>query len=62
MNLGAGRKKLSDIIDPSVGIRVHIKTGDIVKSGQTLFTVYCRDKSEIMIDELLKSVRFEAVE
>jgi pyrimidine-nucleoside phosphorylase len=59
MNLGAGRKNLSDVLDPSAGIRVHVKTGDRVKSGQPLFTFYCRDKSEIMAEDVLKSVKFE---
>jgi pyrimidine-nucleoside phosphorylase len=59
MNLGAGRKTLYDILDLSAGIRVHVKTGDSVKSGQSLFTFYCRDKSEIMADDVLKCVRFE---
>jgi pyrimidine-nucleoside phosphorylase len=56
MNLGAGRKDQADILDPSVGIRVHAKVGDRVEKGQTLFTVYCRDKNKVMAEEILKSV------
>jgi len=58
MNLGAGRKKLSDILDPAAGIRVHIKVGDSVKIGQPLFTFYCRDKSEIIANDVIKCVKF----
>jgi len=57
-NIGAGRKKLTDVLDYGAGIRVHVKVGDLVKSGQALFTFYCRDKSEIMADDVIKCVKF----
>jgi len=60
MNLGAGRKNQSDVLDPAVGIQLHVKTGDSVESGQTLFTVYCHDKSKIAVEELLKGLEFQA--
>ena len=38
--LGAGRNRKEDIIDPSAGILLHAKTGDIVKAGQVIATLY----------------------
>jgi pyrimidine-nucleoside phosphorylase len=40
VNLGAGRAKKGDAIDHAVGIEVHIKVGDYVKTGDRLFTVH----------------------
>ena len=40
IEIGAGRKLVSDIIDPVSGIEVHHKIGDSVKAGQTLFTIH----------------------
>jgi pyrimidine-nucleoside phosphorylase len=38
--LGGGRRMLSDKIDHSVGIEVHVKIGDHVEKGQPLCTLY----------------------
>ena len=38
--LGAGRAQKSDLIDPGVGITVHVKVGQHIERGQTLFTVH----------------------
>jgi thymidine phosphorylase len=59
MGLGAGRKSRDDILDLSAGIRVHAKCGDIVAKGQPLFTVYCRDKSKIDPENILKGLELE---
>ena len=40
MHLGAGRAKLSDVIDHSVGIVLHKKVGFEVKENDTLATIY----------------------
>ena len=40
IELGAGRLKTTDIIDPTAGIEVHAKLGDEVKSGDSLYTLY----------------------
>lgn len=42
--LGAGRVRLEDRIDPSVGIRVFKKIGDRVREGDLLFTVHANDR------------------
>ncbi|WP_019134541.1 thymidine phosphorylase [Kallipyga massiliensis] len=43
--LGAGRVRLEDQIDPSVGIRVFKKIGDRVREGDLLFTVHANDRT-----------------
>lgn len=43
VDLGAGRAKKGDPIDPAVGILVHIKVGDQVKAGQVLFEIKAND-------------------
>ena len=40
VSLGAGRVKQTDIIDPAAGIVLSAKTGDKVKKGDTLCTLY----------------------
>jgi pyrimidine-nucleoside phosphorylase len=45
--LGAGRTKKDDAIDPAVGVVVHHKVGDQVKTGQPLFTVHANDAMKI---------------
>lgn len=41
--LGAGREKLTDIIDPAVGIVFHKRIGDKVAAGEIVCTVYAND-------------------
>lgn len=43
--LGAGRVRLEDRIDPSVGIRVFKKISDRVREGDLLFTVHANDRT-----------------
>ena len=38
--LGAGRNRKEDVIDPTAGIILHAKTGDEVKAGQPIATLY----------------------
>ena len=40
VEMGGGRKKASDSVDPSVGMVFHKKLGSRVKSGENLVTVY----------------------
>ncbi|MBI2995598.1 MAG: thymidine phosphorylase [Candidatus Melainabacteria bacterium] len=44
--LGAGRKKVSDSIDHSVGILFFKKYGDKVKNGEVLFEVHSKNKED----------------
>lgn len=45
LELGAGRKKKDDIIDPAAGIELHHKIGSKVEKGQSLVTGYMNDES-----------------
>jgi pyrimidine-nucleoside phosphorylase len=40
VDLGAGRARKSDKIDPAVGILVHQKVGNRVEEGDALFTIH----------------------
>ncbi len=40
VDLGAGRQKKGDLIDPAVGIVLHAKVGDLVMQGQPLLTIH----------------------
>lgn len=42
--LGAGCRTTADIMDHGVGVVLHAKTGDPVKTGDTLATIYARDQ------------------
>lgn len=58
VELGAGRAKKTDPIDPAVGIMVHVKVGDGVKKGQALFTVYANNETLLInaCDDLLAAL------
>lgn len=60
--LGAGRQKKEDSIDPSAGIILEKKTGDYVKKGDLLATLYCSDDALFIAAEkqYRKSVTFSA--
>lgn len=45
--LGAGRRRLGDKIDPSVGYEVLAKLGDRVEKGQPLARVFYRDEASL---------------
>lgn len=45
LELGAGRKKITDIIDVSAGLEIHHKVGHKVSEGQSLITMYANDES-----------------
>jgi len=47
VELGAGREKKGDLVDPAVGIIVHKKVGDPVKEGDLLFTVHANDEEKL---------------
>ena len=42
--LGAGRKTKEDQIDPLAGLILHKKTGDYLKSGDVIATLYASDQ------------------
>ena len=44
--LGAGREKKTDDIDYGVGVFINKKTGEAVKAGETLCTIYSNDEKK----------------
>lgn len=57
--LGAGREKLTDVIDPSVGIFFKKRIADRIDKGETICTVYANDEGKAgesvrMINEAVK--------
>lgn len=47
VDLGAGRQKKGDLIDPAVGIVLHAKVGKRVAQGQPLFTIHAADQPRL---------------
>jgi pyrimidine-nucleoside phosphorylase len=46
MTLGAGRKRVDDVIDPGVGLTMHARLGQQLKPGDRLATLHHRDESK----------------
>ena len=44
LSLGAGRVKVTDVIDPTAGIQLHAKLSEKVEKREVLFTLFARDK------------------
>ncbi|MDE7406143.1 MAG: pyrimidine-nucleoside phosphorylase [Clostridiales bacterium] len=51
--LGAGRNTIDDVIDYSAGIMLWRKTGEFVKAGEELATLYANDKTKFGAAEKL---------
>jgi pyrimidine-nucleoside phosphorylase len=47
VELGAGRAQKTDPVDPAVGVIVHRKVGDRVKSGDPVFTICANDEDRL---------------
>ncbi len=47
LELGAGRARKSDPIDPAVGVVVRCKVGDQVRAGDPLFTIHANDRATL---------------
>ncbi len=47
VTIGAGRKQITDKIEPTAGFEFHKKIGDSVKKGEPLVSVYGKNKEEI---------------
>jgi len=56
IQLGAGRSKAEDIIDPKAGIILHKKAGDQVHQGEKIMTFYT-DSSDNLEDIILRLAR-----
>ena len=47
MDLGAGRRDRSDVLDLGVGIRVRVTVGQKVHKGEPLFTIYAKTGAKV---------------
>ena len=59
-DLGAGRKKKTDVIDPAVGLVMRVRLGDAVAAGQPLATLYL-NKRELANEAIARMQRAIAV-
>ncbi|MBI2712617.1 MAG: thymidine phosphorylase [Bdellovibrio sp.] len=56
IELGGGRKKASDTVNPSVGLVFHKKTGSRVKMGETLAVIHSENDADLSeIESLFRS-------
>ena len=46
-DLGAGREKKTDDIDPAVGVVVHVKVGEAVQAGQPIAEIHANDAARV---------------
>jgi len=59
IDLGGGRKKTSDLVDPGVGLAFHKKLGNSVQKGEPIVTVYApKTMTQDQIEQL--RLRFES--
>lgn len=47
VDLGAGRLKKGDPIDPAVGFIIHHKVGDLVQEGESLFAIHANNPQKL---------------
>ena len=47
IELGGGRTKVEDQVDPSVGFVITVKPGDPVRAGEPIASVFARDEAGI---------------
>ena len=45
--LGGGRTRVDDVVNPSVGFVITARPGDFVRAGEPLGTVFARDRAGI---------------
>lgn len=64
IKLGAGRAKVTDMITPTAGFKIHFKVGDKVEADDTLWTIYGDSMNDInaIKAELLTTVVIEKKE
>lgn len=64
LELGAGRKKSSDIIDPAVGLRIYTNVGDRIDSGENIGAVFAANENDAnrAISEVQAAFTFSAKE
>jgi pyrimidine-nucleoside phosphorylase len=47
IDMGGGRSKMDDLVDPSVGLVITAKPGDWVEAGEPLGTIFSRDRAGV---------------
>jgi pyrimidine-nucleoside phosphorylase len=47
IEMGGGRSKMEDVIDPAVGLVITAKPGDWVEAGEPLGTIFARDRAGV---------------
>jgi thymidine phosphorylase len=45
IGLGGGRSRVTDVVDPAVGVLVHVRPGATVEAGEVLLTILARDSA-----------------
>lgn len=60
-NLGAGRQRKEDAIDPAVGFVLHKRVGDSIQEGEVLATIYAnaQEKADRANEEILQAIPIE---
>jgi len=53
LDLGGGRKKAEDVIDPSVGLEIHKKLGKKVKKGDVILSLIHHEKQAQLATDLI---------
>lgn len=56
VDLGGGRKRQTDKIDPAVGIVLHKKVGAAVTSGESLLTIYHQESQSKLVDHIKEQI------
>jgi len=49
VQMGGGRQKVDDVVDPSVGFVISARPGDTVKKGEPLASIYAKDDAGVGI-------------
>jgi len=51
VELGAGRRRAGDVVDPGVGFELHVDVGQRVEAGERLFTVHASTETSARLAE-----------
>jgi pyrimidine-nucleoside phosphorylase len=60
VEMGGGRRKADDSVDPTVGLEVLVRIGDKIDRGQPLIKIYHKDKLTNLTNELRNAIRLTA--
>ena len=56
-DIGGGRRKMDDAIDPYVGAELHVRVAQPIAKGERIATIYANDPSRIRADLMQHAVR-----